>query len=45
MAAAIAMPALSLEYGAHEALRLQRHKPAFTTDRFALVVDWILARA
>lgn len=45
MAAAIAMPSLGLEYGAHEAPRLQRHKPALITDRFALVVDWILARA
>jgi phosphoglycolate phosphatase len=45
MAAAIEMPSLGLEYGAHEAHRLAAHKPALITDQFALVVDWILDRA
>ncbi len=45
MAAAINMPSLGLEYGAHEAARLQAHKPALITDQFPEVVNWILARA
>ena len=46
MAAAIAMPSLGLEYSVHEGTVSQlQHKPALITDRFALVVDWILARS